>query len=62
MKLLTLITLSLISLNLFSAEIGEDRKGECPYSNQSLKREEKPVVNSNVDMEEVEKEVGAIRK
>ena len=42
MKLLILITISIISLNVFSAEVGEDQKGECQFANQSSKRDAKP--------------------
>ena len=47
MKLLILITLSIVSLNAFSAELGEDKKGECAFSNQSSKREAKAAVVVN---------------
>jgi hypothetical protein len=62
MKTLLLISVSLVSLNLYSAELGEDQKGECIYANQSGKREAKivPVVFSN---EEDKSEEGkAVRK
>jgi len=44
MKVLILLTVSIISLNVFSAELGEDQKGECPFLNQSSKREAKAVL------------------
>lgn len=43
MKALLILSLSIISLNAFSAEIGEDKKGECIYSSQSAKRDAKVV-------------------
>jgi hypothetical protein len=43
MKLLIIISLAILSFNVFSAELGEDQKGECPYANQSSKREAKEV-------------------
>lgn len=44
MKFLILVTISTMSLNVFSAsEVGEDKKGECIYSNQS-QRDAKEVV------------------
>lgn len=43
MKLLILITISIASLNVFSAELGEDQKSECKYADQSVKREAKIV-------------------
>lgn len=46
MKLLILITLSMISVNSFAAELGEDKKGECPFLDQSSKREAKHVETS----------------
>lgn len=45
MKLLILITISIASLNVFSAELGEDQKSPCPFANQTSKREAKPVVS-----------------
>lgn len=44
MKLLILITISIASLNVFSASLGEDQKGECSFANQTSKREAKPSV------------------
>lgn len=49
MKLLILITISIISLNVLSAELGEDQKGECPFLNQSSKRDAKPVEASTAE-------------
>ena len=49
MKLLILITISIISLNVFSAELGEDQKSECPYLNQSS-RDAKPVIAVESDV------------
>ncbi|MDD4973059.1 MAG: hypothetical protein PHY93_01845 [Bacteriovorax sp.] len=53
MKLLILITISIISLNVFSADLGEDQKSECPFLNQSSKRDAKPVeaVESEISKE-----------
>lgn len=51
MKLLILITLSIATLNVFSAEVGEDQKSDCPYANQSSKREAKVV--APVEIEEI---------
>ncbi|QDK43361.1 hypothetical protein DOM21_18275 [Bacteriovorax stolpii] len=44
MKALIILSLTIVSLNAFSAEVGEDKKGECIYSNQSNKRDAKEVV------------------
>ncbi|MDO9183042.1 MAG: hypothetical protein Q7U04_11570 [Bacteriovorax sp.] len=41
MKVLILITISIVSLNLFAAELGEDKKSPCPFLDQSSKREAK---------------------
>ena len=49
MKVLILITISIISLNVFSAELGEDQKGECPFLNQSSKRDAKAVLAEDAD-------------
>ncbi|MEA9354604.1 hypothetical protein SHI21_00210 [Bacteriovorax sp. PP10] len=43
MKALIILSLTIVSLNAFSAEIGEDKKGECIYSSQSNKRDAKVV-------------------
>lgn len=43
MKALIILSLTIISLNAFSAEVGEDKKGECIYSSQSNKRDAKVV-------------------
>ena len=47
MKLIILLTLALSSLNIFSAELGENQKSECPHANQSAKREAKIVVDDS---------------
>jgi hypothetical protein len=60
MKLLT-IAIFLISTSSFSAEVGEDKKGECKFSNQSAKREAKVVLQTS--QEEAKKEESkAIKK
>lgn len=43
MKALIILSLTIISLNAFSAEIGEEKKSDCAYANQSNKREAKIV-------------------
>ncbi len=43
MKALIILSLTIVSLNAFSAEVGEDKKGECIYSSQSNKRDAKVV-------------------
>ena len=35
MKTTILFLIALTSLNVFSAEVGEDKKGECEFGNQS---------------------------
>lgn len=54
MKLLILIAISIASLNVFSAELGENQKSECPYANQSSKREAKQVVAVESESEKKE--------
>jgi len=49
MKSLTVLFIALFSLNVFSAEVGEDKKGECIYADQS-KRDAK-VVEAPVSQE-----------
>lgn len=43
MKALIISSLLFFSLRAMSAEVGEDKKGECIYSNQSNKRDAKVV-------------------
>ena len=43
MKALFILSLTIVSLNVFAGEVGEDLKGECIYSSQSSKREDKKV-------------------
>ena len=43
MKALMILSLTIVSLNAFSAEMGEDKKGEGVYSSQSSKRDAKVV-------------------
>jgi hypothetical protein len=50
MKFLILITISILSLNVFSAELGEDQKGQCPFLDQSSRKEIKVVDADSVDV------------
>lgn len=43
MKALIIASVLFFSLRAMSAEVGEDKKGECAYANQSAKREAKIV-------------------
>ena len=43
MKALIISSLLFFSLRAMSAEVGEDKKGECIYSSQSNKRDAKVV-------------------
>lgn len=43
MKALIISSLVFFSLRAMSGEVGEDKKGECIYSNQSNKRDAKVV-------------------
>ncbi|MBC7715266.1 MAG: hypothetical protein H7177_18110 [Rhizobacter sp.] len=43
MKTLIILSLALVSFNVFAAEVGEEQKSPCPYANQSNKREAKVV-------------------
>lgn len=49
MKALIILSLTIVSFNSFSAEVGEDKKGECIASVQSNKREAKVVVDAPAD-------------
>jgi hypothetical protein len=63
MKILLLLSVSLISFNAFSSDLGEDKKSPCPYAVQSSSREAKPVViEHTTEGEQVESEIKAIRK
>lgn len=54
MKLLILITISIASLSAFSAELGEDKKGECAFANQTSKREAKEVAQESKEVKKEE--------
>ncbi|AUN96709.1 hypothetical protein DOM21_18270 [Bacteriovorax stolpii] len=54
MKALIISSLLFFSLRAMSGEVGEDKKGECIYSNQSNKRDAKVVVDTST--EEAKKE------
>jgi hypothetical protein len=43
MKFLIMFLFSLLAFNVFSAEVGENPKSECPYAVQTAKREAKVV-------------------
>lgn len=61
MKFLLLITLSLIALNVFSSEKGEDQKGNCLSSVQTPTLAPKEtVIENNTESEQAEKEVKTI--
>lgn len=55
MKALVIASLLFFGLRAMSAEVGENQKSECPYANQSSKREAKEVapVESEIKTEEV---------
>jgi hypothetical protein len=49
MKLLILITLSVLSLNIFAEDktvVGENKTSKCIYAHQTDKREDKPVIDN----------------
>ncbi len=46
MKVLILITLSIVSLSAFSADLGENPKSDCPLINQSSDRSAKAVTST----------------
>ncbi len=43
MKALIILSLTLVSFNIFAAEVGEEQKSPCPYAVQTNKREAKVV-------------------
>ncbi len=51
MKALLISAIVFFSLRAMSAEVGEDKKGECIFADQSAKREAKVVVESSGDKE-----------
>ena len=52
MKALVIASLLFFGLRAMSAELGEDQKGECPYANQSSKREAKVVETTGTDVQQ----------
>jgi hypothetical protein len=44
MKAVVIASVLFFSLRAMSAEVGEDQKGQCPYIDQTSKREAKVVV------------------
>ena len=61
MKALIILSLSIISLNAFSAEVGEEKKSDCSYANQSNKREAK-IVDAPAKEVSAKKEAAGISK
>ena len=53
MKTLIILSLTIVSLNAFSADVGEDKKADCKFANQSAKRDAKIV---EAPVEETKKE------
>lgn len=45
MKALVIASLLFFSLRAMSSEVGENQKSECPFANQTSKREAKVVVD-----------------
>lgn len=54
MKALLTTLFILSTLNIFAAEIGEDKQGECIFSDQTAKRESKIVIDSSQEKEKKE--------
>jgi hypothetical protein len=54
MKFLTVILFSLLALNVYSAEEGEDQSSICPYASQTNKREAKVVAPVETDIKKEE--------
>jgi hypothetical protein len=52
MKALVIASLLFFGLRAMSAELGEDQKGECPYANQSSKREAKVVAPVETEVQQ----------
>jgi hypothetical protein len=61
MKALIISSLLFFSLRAMSAEVGEDAKSECAFTNQSAKREAKEV-DSTESKEEKKEASGTISK
>jgi hypothetical protein len=61
MKALIIASLLFFGLRAMSAEVGEDQKSECAFTNQSAKRETKQV-DSNESKEEKKEASSTISK
>ena len=59
MKFLILITIAIASLNVFSNELGENQKSECPYANQTSSRDAKDL--KDVKASEAEAPLAEVR-
>ncbi len=57
MKAIVIASVLFFSLRAMSGEVGEDKKGECIYANQSSKREAKMVapVETEIKKEDASK-------
>ena len=62
MKALIIASMLFFSLRAMSAEVGEDKKGECSHSVQTAKREAKVVQTLASSSEDVKKEAKTLSK
>ena len=54
MKALVIASLLFFSLRAMSSEVGENQKSDCPFANQSAKRDAKVVAPTEVDAPKAE--------
>lgn len=54
MKALVIASLLFFGLRAMSSEVGENQKSECPYANQSSKREAKVVAPVEIEIQKEE--------
>jgi hypothetical protein len=57
MKAVVIASVLFFTLRAMSAEVGEDQKGQCPYIDQTSKREAKVVVPVSIETTETTKQV-----
>ncbi len=57
MKAVVIASVLFFTLRAMSAEVGEDQKGQCPYIDQTSKREAKVVIPVSTETTDTTKQV-----